>query len=167
MRPHPSSDEVEVFGLRGVLQTHRGPAPIETHGYRRDDNGLVPVDEPRVYELLGQRLSAKAVKDYGAADRAREALREMGVDVFDSSRIWRVRGGTREFNARLTQLAQSRQLSACRAAYSAGEALADSRSHAILIDAHAACGDGQGARDALAAMSAAGHQPQPAEYAAA
>ena len=56
--------EVEVFGVRGVWQRHRGTPSVETHGYRRDDNGLVPVDEPRVYELLGRRLQAKAARNY-------------------------------------------------------------------------------------------------------
>ena len=161
--------EIEVFGVRGVLQDHRGPTPavLETHGYRRDDNGLVPVDEHRVYELIGERKAAKAIKDFAAADRAREALRAMAVDVFDSSRIWRVRGGTREFNAGLLQLAQSKQLSRCRAAFEAGASLTDDYSHAIIIDAHAACGDAEGARAALAAMRAAGYRPGPSEYAAA
>ena len=123
--PSLPAGEIEVFGLRGVLQSHRGgmpPQPVENYGYRRDDNGLVVVDEVRVYALLGQRLQAKAARDYAAADRAREELRAMGVDVFDSSRIWRVRGGTRELNATLSHLAQSRQLSACRAAFAAGTA---------------------------------------------
>ena len=161
--------EIEVFGVRGVLQSHRGPTPavLETHGYRRDDNGLVPVDEHRVYELIGERKAAKAIKDFAAADRAREALRAMAVDVFDSSRIWRVRGGTREFNAGLLQLAHSKQLSKCRAAFEAGASLTDDYSHAIVIDAHAACGDAQGARAALVAMRAAGYSPGPSEYAAA
>ena len=95
-------EEIEVFGERGVLQAHRGNFP--THGYRRDDGGATPIDEARVYELLGRRLQAKAARNFAAADAAREALRELGVDVFDSSRVWRVRAASRGLSARASEV---------------------------------------------------------------
>ena len=67
----------------------------------------------------------------------------------------------RALNRELSRLARSKELSACRAAFTAGKALGvvDAWSHAILINAHATCGDGAGALRALGAMRAAGERP--------
>ena len=76
---------------------------------------------------------------------------------------------SRELNATLSRLARGKQLAECRAAFAMGSASgsADSWSHAILINAHATCGDGDGALSALAAMRAAGHRPCVMSYTAA
>ena len=76
---------------------------------------------------------------------------------------------SRELNATLSRLARGKQLAECRAAFAMGSASgsADSWSHAILINAHATCGDGDGALAALAAMRAAGHRPCVMSYTAA
>ena len=76
---------------------------------------------------------------------------------------------SRELNSTLARLARGKQLTACRAAFASGSAAGstDSWSHAILINAHATCGDGDGALAALAAMRAAGHRPCVMSYTAA
>eukprot|EP00900_Chrysochromulina_parva_P003293 jgi/Chrpa1/12965/Chrysochromulina_OHIO_Genome00018846-RA len=67
----------ERFGERG-------------HDYRRADEGVLAVDEPKVNELLAARLHARLNRDFVAADRMREQLRnEHGVEVEDASREWR------------------------------------------------------------------------------
>ena len=137
-------DEASVFGVHGVLQAHRGSVP--RHGYHRGDDGGATIDEAHVYELLGERLEAKVARDYGRADRARERLREMGVDVFDTQRMWRVRDSdAKELNAHLAALANTKRLSACRAAFAAAEVAGtvNTWSYAILVNAHATCGDAQ------------------------
>lgn len=75
----------------------------------------------------------------------------------------------RELNAALSRFARGKQLSACRAAFASGVATGavDAWSHAILINAHATCGDTEGATAALAAMRAAGHRPCVMSYTAA
>lgn len=171
----PGDVEVEVFGVRGVLQSHRGRRGVlQRHGYNRsDDDNAAEIDEQAVYELLGERLQAKAARDYNAADACRERLRSMGVDVFDKTKTWRVRsggdGGAKALNAQLAHLAHHKQLSACRDAFAAGSAAGQANywSHAILVNAHATCGDAVGALAALKAMRASGHRPRVMSYTAA
>ena len=74
----PADIEIEVFGVRGVLQAHRGRPPShETFGYQRAAGDVAEVDELSVYQLLGERLRAKAARDYASADLCREKLRAM------------------------------------------------------------------------------------------
>ena len=56
------------------------------HDYRRDDDGSAQVDERRVNELLADRLAAKRARDFDTADRIRDELRNMNVQVFDQVR---------------------------------------------------------------------------------
>eukprot|EP01052_Picozoa_sp_SAG31_P024492 SAG31_NODE_2087_length_6484_cov_5.038528_4_plen_556_part_01 len=63
------------------------------HDYRRDDDGSVQVDERKVDELLAARLNAKRGRDFDTADRIRDELRDMGVQVFDQEKTWSARGG--------------------------------------------------------------------------
>ena len=99
--------------------------------------------------------------------------------LFEGKKKKRKRGGaaapqppairaSRELNKELTRLARGKQLTACRAAFEAAKSsgVADSWSHAIVINAHATCGDGAGALAALAAMRAAGHRPCVMSYTA-
>jgi len=76
---------------------------------------------------------------------------------------------TRELNTTLSRLARGKQLSMCRSAFAAASAtgLADAWSHAIMINAYASCGDGDGALAALSAMREAGHRPCVMSYTAA
>ena len=74
-----------------------------------------------------------------------------------------------ELNKALSTYARRKELAACRAAFAVGQArkLTDAWSHAILINAHATCGDGKGAEQALSAMRVAGHRPCVMSYTAA
>ena len=76
---------------------------------------------------------------------------------------------SRELNALLARLARGKQLSACRAAFKVGvkAGTVDAWSYAILINAHATCGDGVGALRTLSRMRAAGHRPCVMSYTAA
>ena len=98
-------EEVEIFGVRGILQAHRGK-PARDSGYRRAaDDCERDVDEAKVHSLLERRARAKAARDFTTADAMREELRAMGIDVFDKDKVWRVRGGggggTKELNVSL------------------------------------------------------------------
>ena len=86
-----------------------------------------------------------------------------------SSSIGSHHSTSRELNKELARLARCKQLSACRAAFTAGmdAGSTDAWSHAILINAHATCGDGEGALAALDAMRAAGERPCVMSYTAA
>ena len=50
------------------------------------------VDVARIDELIAQRAKARAVRDFDAADAARDALGEMGVNIEDTpdGTIWRL-----------------------------------------------------------------------------
>ena len=61
------------------------------HDYTRADDGTAPIDEAKVNELLAARLHARLNRDFVAADRMRDQLRqECGVEVADQERSWRV-----------------------------------------------------------------------------
>ena len=68
------------------------------HGYaREDDGGGGDVDQGRVDKLLTERVAAKRSREYDKADKIRDELRGMGVEVHDKERTWSVRGrGRRE-----------------------------------------------------------------------
>ena len=57
------------------------------------DDGAVQVDEPRVNAMLAERMQAKMARDFGTADRLRDELRSMGIEVFDRERTWKAGGG--------------------------------------------------------------------------
>ena len=59
------------------------------HDYRRDDNGSVQVDEAKVDEMLAERLQYKFSRDFQSADRIRDDLKAMGVEVIDKTLTWR------------------------------------------------------------------------------
>lgn len=69
-----------------------GPlAGSDGHGYEREgDSG--GVDESQVDRLLTERVAAKRSREYDTADKIRDDLRAMGVEVADKERTWRVRG---------------------------------------------------------------------------
>jgi hypothetical protein len=46
--------------------------------------------------VLGQRVAAKRSREFDAADKLRDELRGLGVEVDDKARTWRLRGGKRE-----------------------------------------------------------------------
>ena len=117
---------------------------------------------------------------FAAKPRAAAPPEEPPPDsLFEGKKKKRKRGGgaapqppairaSRELNKELTRLARGKQLTACRAAFEAAKTsgVADAWSHAIVINAHATCGDGAGALAALAAMRAAGHRPCVMSYTA-
>jgi hypothetical protein len=55
------------------------------------DDGSVQVDEPKVNEMLAERNQARVCRDYDTADRIREQLRQMGVEVYDKEKTWSAR----------------------------------------------------------------------------
>ena len=66
-----------------------------SHGYLRagSDTAIVS-DEPRVHQLLLERLLAKKMHKFEKADELRaQLLSEFGVEVFDKTKFWRVAGG--------------------------------------------------------------------------
>ena len=60
------------------------------HDYRRQEGDTIPVDEGRVNSLIAQRLAARVGRDFAMADRLRDELRGIGIEVDDSARVWRV-----------------------------------------------------------------------------
>ena len=50
------------------------------------------VDEAQVDRLLTERVAAKRSREYDKADKLRDELRAMGIEVADKERTWRVRG---------------------------------------------------------------------------
>ena len=58
-------------------------------GYRRDDGGTMPINTALVEAVLLQRDQARRKGDFASADRLRETLHAMGVEVSDSERVWR------------------------------------------------------------------------------
>jgi 5'-3' exonuclease len=60
------------------------------HDYRRAEGDAAPVDEARVHALLAQRLAARVGRQFTDADRLRDELRAMGVEIDDRVKTWRV-----------------------------------------------------------------------------
>ena len=60
----------------------RGNFGPNGHDYRRDDDGSTRVDEEQVNRMLADRLQAKMSRDFPTADRIRDDLRGMGVEVY-------------------------------------------------------------------------------------
>ena len=50
------------------------------------------MDEAQVDRLLTERVAAKRSREYDKADKLRDELRAMGIEVADKERTWRVRG---------------------------------------------------------------------------
>ena len=80
-----------VRGGGGVMGGGGGGGMM-AHGYRRDDDGSMPVDVERVNTILSQRHTLKMQRDFQTADMLRDQLRGMGVEVQDQEKTWRVRG---------------------------------------------------------------------------
>ena len=60
-------------------------------GYSRDPSDTATVgDEQRVHKLLSDRLAAKRAREFDQADRIREELLSIGIQVFDRVKFWRV-----------------------------------------------------------------------------
>jgi hypothetical protein len=55
--------------------------------------GTSGVDENKVNSLIAQRLQCKMSRDFDTADRIRDDLRAMGVNVDDQSKTWSAGGG--------------------------------------------------------------------------
>ena len=60
--------------------------------YTRQTEGFSAgeVDEEKVKLMLKSRLQAKRKKNYKAADRIRDELRDMGIHMRDGDRTWRL-----------------------------------------------------------------------------
>ena len=76
----------------GGMMGGGGGGGMMAHGYRRDDDGSMPVDVERVNTILSQRHTLKMQRDFQTADMLRDQLRGMGVEVQDQEKTWRVRG---------------------------------------------------------------------------
>ena len=80
------------LGIGGAMRAPRQPAPLPTHhGYTRQDDGAVAVDDPILLDqLLLQRVHAKRLRDFSLADQLREQLKAGGVLIDDGSLTYRV-----------------------------------------------------------------------------
>eukprot|EP00747_Dinoflagellata_sp_TGD_P182521 gnl/TRDRNA2_/TRDRNA2_36801_c0_seq1.p1 gnl/TRDRNA2_/TRDRNA2_36801_c0~~gnl/TRDRNA2_/TRDRNA2_36801_c0_seq1.p1 ORF type:complete len:433 (+),score=91.92 gnl/TRDRNA2_/TRDRNA2_36801_c0_seq1:86-1300(+) len=56
-------------------------------------NGPADGSEDYIKHVVFLREQARAAKDFEAADRHREELKEMGVEVFDKEKIWKASNG--------------------------------------------------------------------------
>ena len=83
-------DEPGGFGGGGGRGSQFGPTG---HDYRRDDDGTTQVDEDKINGMLADRLQAKMSRDFPTADRIRDDLRAMGIEVYDQEKTWRASGG--------------------------------------------------------------------------
>ena len=65
-----------------------------THGYARAKGDVALLDdEPRVHALISERRLAKRSREFTKADALREELRrELNVELFDKTMIWKVVG---------------------------------------------------------------------------
>ena len=84
-------DRARTYEIRPPRPPRQEPT---THDYRRDDDGTVVVNAPeqaQLDDLLFQRMMAKKKRDYDAADRVQQLLREAGVYVDDRARTYEVR----------------------------------------------------------------------------
>jgi len=92
------SDAAECTRLAGALRASgRLLGLIQQPGYwseQRQD--ALKVDPARVDELVAQRARARQSRDFAAADRIRDDLDAMGVELEDSAdgTRWRVKAGT-------------------------------------------------------------------------
>jgi len=80
-------------GYGGGISQFGGGKGSTGHDYRREDDGSIPCDEPKINSMLAERMRAKMARDFDTADRLRDDLRRMGVEVFDKERTWRVGPG--------------------------------------------------------------------------
>lgn len=71
------------------------PPPGPSHDYVRGDDGGIRVDLRRVDFLLARRLACKKAGRYDEADSIRAELRQLGVEVQDRLKLWRVVRGQR------------------------------------------------------------------------
>ena len=56
--------------------------------HAEQDDGSVQVDESKVNEMLARRMQAKMGRDFDTADRIRDELRAMNVEVYDKEKTW-------------------------------------------------------------------------------
>ena len=59
------------------------------HEYIRGDNGAIEVDVELVNVMISDRVGMKLQKNFSEADQVKEALRAIGVEVFDAAKQWR------------------------------------------------------------------------------
>merc|ERR1712087_1083974 len=64
-----------------------------SHDYRRIglDDDENQIDEGHVNQLLAERLQARITRDFVTADRLRDKLRDIGVEVDDKEKTWTAR----------------------------------------------------------------------------
>tara|TARA_B100000524_G_scaffold344376_1_gene241577 strand:- start:365 stop:925 length:561 start_codon:yes stop_codon:yes gene_type:complete len=63
------------------------------HDFERVPGNNARCDEEMIDKLLSQRTEAKRQSDFETADRIRDRLRRMEVEVFDRERMWWIIGG--------------------------------------------------------------------------
>ena len=80
------------YGEGGGYGRRRAPSATQDgHDYVRDRNDRSPIpaaDLAQIDRLLGIRLAKKKGRDFAAADRLQEKLRDLGVEVDDRRRTW-------------------------------------------------------------------------------
>ena len=47
------------------------------------------VDEPKIHKMLAERLQAKFSRDFNTADRIRDELKGIGIEVYDKEKSWK------------------------------------------------------------------------------
>jgi len=90
-QPQHAQQQQQQFGGGGGGGGRPPIDPSTGHDYRRGDDGSVRVDLGRVHHLLAKRLGFKMSRNYQEADRVRQELRAMGVEVQDKLKIWTAR----------------------------------------------------------------------------
>jgi cysteinyl-tRNA synthetase len=82
-------DVRRVSGVLGLFEDDAGQWLL-----RRRERAVLErgIDVAEVERLLGERTAARAAKDFAAADRVRQALKEKGVDIMDTpaGTTWKV-----------------------------------------------------------------------------
>ena len=73
----------------------KGGGSVGEHGYRRDDDGSMLVNEAKVDKMLTIRMQAQMSRDFATAESIQIQLSWMGVEVVDLEKTWKVRSGER------------------------------------------------------------------------
>mmetsp|Transcript_18042 Transcript_18042/g.57078 ORF Transcript_18042/g.57078 Transcript_18042/m.57078 type:complete len:203 (+) Transcript_18042:466-1074(+) len=69
------------------------PGGSSRHDYTRAPGDTVRISaavEERIHEGIARRLSAKVAREFDRADAIREELRDLGVEIVDRDKLWRV-----------------------------------------------------------------------------